>query len=165
MRFSENLSNKCKFAYNLTRITITLHAHLFTFMKVSRWILLRMRNVSEKNCAQNDNAFFFMFSGFSLKILPFMRYGRAGKATADNIIRRMRFACCVTMATNTHTHTEYVILIRILRPERLRERDPMLLYTSITCFIYINRQCWSVSTNSDQLHVNCTLITATSSSQ
>jgi len=106
MGFFENLSNKCKFPYNLTTITITLHAHLFTFMKVSPWILLRMRNVSEKNCAQNDNAFFFfMFRSFSLKILPFMIYGTAGKATDDNIIRSMRFACCVTMATNTHTHT------------------------------------------------------------
>jgi hypothetical protein len=29
--------------------------------------------------------------------------------TRDSVIRRMRFACCVTKATNTHS--EYVIFI------------------------------------------------------
>ena len=28
------------------------------------------------------------------------KYGRAGQATDDNIIRRMRFACCITKATD-----------------------------------------------------------------
>jgi len=40
-----------------------------------------------------------------------------GQATDDNVIRRMRFACWVIKApdththTHTHTHAEYVILI------------------------------------------------------
>jgi hypothetical protein len=37
------------------------------------------------------------------------RYGTAGQATDDNIIRRMRFVCWKTKATDTHS--EYVILI------------------------------------------------------
>jgi hypothetical protein len=37
------------------------------------------------------------------------KYGRARQATDDNIIRRMRFACWITKATDTHS--EYVILI------------------------------------------------------
>jgi hypothetical protein len=32
----------------VTRITGTLHEDLYTFMKISYWILLRMRNVSDK---------------------------------------------------------------------------------------------------------------------
>jgi len=34
-----------------------------------------------------------------------------GLATDDDIIRRMRFACCVTTATGTHS--EYVTLIAL----------------------------------------------------
>jgi hypothetical protein len=35
-------------------------------------------------------------------------YGRSGQATDDNIIWRMRIACWITKAANTHS--EYVIL-------------------------------------------------------
>ena len=37
------------------------------------------------------------------------KYGRAGQATADKIIRRMNIACWITKATGTRS--EYVILI------------------------------------------------------
>jgi hypothetical protein len=37
------------------------------------------------------------------------KYGRAGQATDDNIIRRMLFACWITKATDTHS--EYEILL------------------------------------------------------
>ena len=31
------------------------------------------------------------------------KYGTAGEATDDKIVWRMRFACWITMATNTHS--------------------------------------------------------------
>ena len=37
------------------------------------------------------------------------KYGRVGKVTGDNIVRRMRITCWVTKATDIHS--EYVILI------------------------------------------------------
>jgi hypothetical protein len=37
-------------------------------------------------------------------------YGTAGRATYDNIIRRMRFACWVTKATDTHLECETFIV-------------------------------------------------------
>jgi hypothetical protein len=37
------------------------------------------------------------------------KYGRAGQATDDNTIRRMRFAFWITKAADTHL--EYVILL------------------------------------------------------
>jgi hypothetical protein len=46
--FFENPSIKFKFYLNLTRMRGTLHQNLRTCMIVSRWILLRIRNVSEK---------------------------------------------------------------------------------------------------------------------
>jgi len=46
---------KFKFLYNQTRITGTLHDDLCTFMIISGWVILRMRNVSDESCRQNKN--------------------------------------------------------------------------------------------------------------
>jgi hypothetical protein len=50
------------------------------------WILLRIRNVSDKSCRENQNTH-FVFSIFFLKIVLFMRYcgkyGRAGQTTDE----------------------------------------------------------------------------------
>ena len=50
----------------------TLHEDLCTFMIISRLILLRMRNVSDKHYRENQNTR-FMFNKFFPKIVPFMR--------------------------------------------------------------------------------------------
>jgi hypothetical protein len=50
--------------------------------------------------------------------------GTARQATDDNITRRMRFACWITKATDTHS--EYVILIVFPRQHWLRERASIL---------------------------------------
>jgi hypothetical protein len=57
------------------------------------------------------------------------KYGTARQDTDDNIIRRMRFACWVTKATDTHS--EYLILVAFPRQQWLRERASMLRYTYI----------------------------------
>jgi hypothetical protein len=46
--FSENLPRKFKFHYNLTRITRNLHEDQNTFLIISRSVLLRIRNISDK---------------------------------------------------------------------------------------------------------------------
>jgi hypothetical protein len=94
----------------------TLHEDLCTFMITSRWILLRMRNISDKTCWQNQNTHFTFNNVFrkSCRLWDNVeKYGTARQATDDNIIRRMRFACWVTNATDTHS--EYVILIAFTR--------------------------------------------------
>jgi hypothetical protein len=66
------------------------------------------------------------------------KYGRTGQTTDDNIIRRMRFACRIIKATNTHS--EYVILTAFLRQQWLRERASMLgLYVSACLVIASSR--------------------------
>jgi hypothetical protein len=55
------------------------------------------------------------------------KYGTAGQATDDNIIRRMRIACWITK--DTDTQAEYVILIASPRQQWLCERASMLRYT------------------------------------
>jgi hypothetical protein len=63
------------------------------------------------------------------------RYGRAGKATDDNIIWRMRFACWIPKATNTYS--EYVILIAFARQQWLQERAYMLRYKYVACLLVL----------------------------
>jgi hypothetical protein len=46
--------NSC-FVKNSTRIMGTLHEDVFTFMTISRWILLRKRNVSNKSCRETPS--------------------------------------------------------------------------------------------------------------
>jgi hypothetical protein len=69
--YFSNLSRKFKFRQNFTRITGTLHEDLCTFM-ISRSILLRMRNISETICGENQNTY-FMFKNFFPGMVPFMR--------------------------------------------------------------------------------------------
>ena len=52
------------------------------------------------------------------------KYGRTKQATDENTIRRMRFACCVPKATDTHT--ENVKLTAFVRQHCLHERASML---------------------------------------
>ena len=62
------------------------------------------------------------------------KYGRARQATDDNIIRRMRIACCIPKATDTHS--EYVILIAFPLQQWLCERSSILrLYVNcLSCY-------------------------------
>jgi len=85
-----------------------------TFMIASRLILLRMRNVSNKSCRENQNTHFVFNQVFFPENRIFYeimrkKYGRFRQATDDTIIRRMRFACRITTATDTHS--EYVIIL------------------------------------------------------
>jgi hypothetical protein len=58
----------------------------------------------------------------------------AGRAIDDSIIWRMRFACWITKATNTHS--EYVILPAFTQQQWLRELASIFRYTYF-CFVLI----------------------------
>ena len=53
--YFETLWRMFMFHENLTRMTGTLHEDVCTFMIISRWILLRTRNVSDKSCIGNQS--------------------------------------------------------------------------------------------------------------
>jgi hypothetical protein len=73
----ENFSKICRenssFVKNRTKITDTLHEDQYTFFIISRSFLLRMRNVSERSCRENQNTFCDRYTFFSSKIVPCMR--------------------------------------------------------------------------------------------
>jgi hypothetical protein len=53
-------------------MTGTLHEEQYTFFIISRSFLLRMRNVPDKSCRENQNTYIVRNNMF-LKIVPFMR--------------------------------------------------------------------------------------------
>ena len=91
----------------------TLHKDFFTFMIISRRILLRMRNVLDQVCKENQDMFYFQ------QLFPENRenYEKTSKNTVQRerkrAIWRMQLACCIIKATrakarasaSTHTHT------------------------------------------------------------
>ena len=63
--------------------------------------------------------------------------GTAGQATDDNIIRRMRFACRKTKATDIHS--EYVKLLACQLQQRLCESASVLNYRYTVRLVVINK--------------------------
>jgi hypothetical protein len=74
-----------------------------------------------------------MFNNFFSENCAFMRYvekyGTATHVTDDNIMWRMRFACCITKATDTRT--TQVTLIALPRQQWSSECASIFLYTYI----------------------------------
>jgi hypothetical protein len=119
--------SKFKFHWNMTRITGTLHDDICTVMITSRWILLRIRNVSDKSCRENENTHFLLNKFFwqSWRLWDNAeKYGRDRQAADDNIIRCRRFACWITRAPSTHTKN--IRIIAFSRQQWLHERASML---------------------------------------
>ena len=55
--------SKIKSHWNSTRITGTLHEGFFTFI-ISRWIILRIKNVLDRSCTENQTAHFIFNNDF-----------------------------------------------------------------------------------------------------
>jgi hypothetical protein len=72
-------------------------------MTTSRSVILRIKNVSDKQFGEKQNAH-FIFSNFFSKIIPF--YDTMWKNTVQPdrpqmIILHMRIACCIPQPTST----------------------------------------------------------------
>ena len=107
------------------------------FMLISRWILLRMINVAEKNFRENQKTH-FMFNFYSENRVVYEIMWKnmvEPEATDGNVIRRMRIACCVTIATDTHSG--YVIFIAFPLQRWSRARSSMLNL----CLCYVVNFC------------------------
>ena len=90
--FFESLSRELKFDYNLTRTRGPLHEDLSTFVTVSCWILLRMRNISDKTCRKNRSTRFVFNDLYKYNVYNVGKYGKAGQDTDGNIIQRRKNA-------------------------------------------------------------------------
>ena len=138
--FFWNASKKVKFHYNLTRITGTSHEYLSTFFFIiSRSVLHRMRNVSDKIRREYRNTQFVFSHFFFLKNRAV--YGIMWKIAVQpdmphgNIIRRMRIACW-KIKTQTYTQNMYVVFIASPQQEWLPKAFQCYAYTHIVCLVY-----------------------------
>jgi hypothetical protein len=87
--------------------------YVSTFMKMSGWILLRMRNVSDIVVEKIKTHFLCSVTFFwkPFRLWDVENYFTAWQTIDYSIIRRMRFACGLTKATDTHS--QYVDLTLI----------------------------------------------------
>jgi len=99
----------------------SLHEDQWKFMIISRWILLKIRNVWDKICTQNQKA--------NRAVYEIKKKNTVEPSRLQTTIWRMRIAQCITKATDTHS--EYVTLIAFPRHKALRER------VSVSC-LYIH---------------------------
>jgi hypothetical protein len=106
----------------------TLHEDQYTFVIITRSILLSMRYVSDKRCSENWNTFYVkkLFSNI-LRLRLCGKYRRAGKVQMT--IWHVRIACWIPKATNTHS--ECVILVASRLQQWLYKR---LYVHCISCF-------------------------------
>jgi len=67
----------------------TLHVDQYILFIISRSVLLRMRNVSDKSCRENQNPHFafinFFFENPVVYEIMWTKYCRAGQATDNNM--------------------------------------------------------------------------------
>jgi len=95
------------------------------FFITSLSILLQMINISGKSCRETRNTH-FMFSNVFFEnraVLWIMWKNVVKSGRPQMIIRRMRIACWIPKATNTHTNC--VILIAFPLQQWLHERASM----------------------------------------
>ena len=116
-------------------VSSTERITLYNFFIISRSVLVRMRNVSDKSCSLSQDTH-FMFKNF------FFEYPAVYETMWKNIVERgrpqmtvwrMRIACCIRRATNTHS--KYVILTAFPLQQWSHERTSIIPYTYIACLV------------------------------
>jgi hypothetical protein len=114
-------------------------------MIISRSIRLRMRNVSDKICSENQNTFYFPRFFFSSKVLPCTRqFVKILNGKTCNMTRHMRFVCWISKATDTHS--DYGILTAFLPQQCLGECASVLRYTYIASLVIVKPGCTKIIT-------------------
>jgi hypothetical protein len=87
-----------------------------------------MRNVSDKSCRENQNIllfsiFFFFFENRAVCEVTWKNIVQRGRP--EITIWRMRIACWIPKATNTHS--EFVMVIAFALQQWLQDRNALLV--------------------------------------
>jgi hypothetical protein len=110
---------------------------IYNFLIMSRLFLLRMRNVSDTSCRENQNTH-FVFNNPSppenRAVYEIMWKNMVEQGRQPMTIWCMRIACWIHKAT--HTHSQYVILIVFPLQQWLQERASVLRHTYIACLVH-----------------------------
>jgi hypothetical protein len=88
--FSKETAEKIEVLLKSVQNNATLHEYGYTFLIISRSVLLRMRNISDTSCKGNQNTHFVFSNFFSRKSYLLWynmeNYCRTGQATDDNMV-------------------------------------------------------------------------------
>jgi len=108
--FFKNMSTEFKFSWSMTGKVGTLREDRYTFMIISRWIMLewemlQSKFVDEMKTHISCSKTIFFSENHAVYEIMWENTVRAGQATDVDIKPRMRFACWITKDTHTHTHT------------------------------------------------------------
>ena len=123
------------------------------FLAIYRWILVRMRNVSDKLCREKQNTHFmfndFFFSRKSCYLWDFWK-SVVEPDRRQMPIWRMHIEYWTPKFTNTHS--EYVILTAFPLQQWLYERALMLPYTYVHCLPSIEYRALRFSESSNDVN-------------
>ena len=127
----------------MTRITGTLHEDQFTFLVISHSSILRMRNVSDKICAENQNTHVMFNNIFFRKSCPL--FDNVKKKIVEltrpqTTIWRMRVPCGIPKAKNITQNLQYLSF----STAKVVERTCLIVRIYIHCLSwYIFYGLWS----------------------
>ena len=122
----------------MTRITDSLHDDQYPFLVISRSVLLRMRNVSDKICRGNKNTH-FMFNNFLFEnraAYEIMCKNIVERGRPRITIWRIRIACWTAKARDIHS--EYVKLLHFLCNSGCTKAPYSYVFTYTVCLVYSN---------------------------
>jgi hypothetical protein len=129
---------KNKFHLNRTRITGTLHEDQHTFSIISRSLLLRMNDISEKSGGENRTTH-FMFNNFFFyenRAVYEIMWKTVVQRGRSQMKWRMRIACRIPKVTNAHKVCE--IPISFPPQQWLHERASLLMLNVHCLFVVHN---------------------------
>ena len=114
----------------------TLHEDRYTFLILSCSFRLRMRNVPDKSCRENQNTHFVFNNPSEYRaVYETMLKNTVEPGRPQMKIWCIRIACCISKATDKHS--EYVKLLAFPRQQWSSERALLLCYTYISGLVYI----------------------------
>jgi hypothetical protein len=126
--FVETLFRKLKFHWNVTRATVLCMQAYVHFMIRSRWILLLIRNIPDKNWRESKPILYAQ----AYRLWDNMeKYCRARQATDEN----MAHAHCM-LGTKVYEYTLRICNNAFPLQQRLHKRAFMLRYTYIACLVF-----------------------------
>jgi len=103
-------------------------------MTIARSVLLRMRNVSNKICRENQNTHFVFNNFFKNSDVYEITWKTFVQPVRPQMtIWRMRISCWIPKATIIHS--EYVIFIDFTMQQCLHERVSILTYKYVACLV------------------------------
>ena len=112
-----------------------MKTYVCTFMIISCWILLRMRNISNKFMEKIKTHILCsktLFRRSRLLWNSVVKYSTDGQATDGNVIRSMLLECCITKGTYT-----LIIIILIVFHGNSYCTNALHCYVSCTVFILL----------------------------